>query len=106
MWFNTCMQRFSRLDPLSLVAYLTLAGVTAAGLWEIDRILMRWLALGLLAAFGVLHSRLPEQEGSPECRRPANLVRMASRNRQRHQVVPARAAPAARSINRRNRARA
>ena len=68
------MQRFSRLDPLSLVAYLTLAGVTAAGLWEIDRILMRWLALGLLAAFGVLHSRLPEQDGSPKGRRLANLV--------------------------------
>jgi signal transduction histidine kinase len=55
------MQRFSRLDPLSLVAYFTLAGVTAAGLWQIDRILLRWLALGLLVGFGLLHSRLPAQ---------------------------------------------
>ena len=59
------MQRFTRLDRLSLVAYLTLAGVTAAGLWQIDRILLRWLALGLLVGFGLLHSRLPEQDGSP-----------------------------------------
>lgn len=53
------MQRFSRLDPIAIVAYLTLAGVTAAGLWQIDRILLRWLALGLLVGFGLLHSRLP-----------------------------------------------
>jgi len=53
------MNRFSRLDPLSLVAYLTLAGITAASLWQIDRILLRWLALGLLAGFGLLQSRLP-----------------------------------------------
>ena len=59
------MQRFSRFDRLSIVAYLTLAGVTAAGLWQIDRILLRWLALGLLVGFGLLHSRLPEQNGSP-----------------------------------------
>ncbi len=68
------MQRFSRLDRLSLVAYLTLAGVTAAGLWEIDRILLRWLALGLLVGFGLLHSRLPEQDGSPRSQRLANLI--------------------------------
>jgi signal transduction histidine kinase len=68
------MKRFSRLDRLSLVAYLTLAGVTAAGLWEIDRILVRWLALGLLVGFGLLHSRLPEQDGSRRSRRLANLV--------------------------------
>ncbi|MBM4459030.1 MAG: sensor histidine kinase [Chloroflexi bacterium] len=53
------MNRISRLDPLSLVAYLTLAGITAAGLWQIDRILLRWLALGLLVGFGLLQSRLP-----------------------------------------------
>ncbi|MCX6029101.1 MAG: sensor histidine kinase [Chloroflexi bacterium] len=68
------MQRFSRLDRLSIVAYLTLAGVTAAGLWQIDRILLRWLALGLLVGFGLLHSRLPEQNGSPQSRRLANLI--------------------------------
>ncbi len=55
------MQRLSRLDPLSFVAYLTLAGITAAGLWQIDRILLRWLALGLLVGFGLLQSRLPAQ---------------------------------------------
>lgn len=68
------MKRFSNLDRLSIVAYLALAGVTAAGLWEIDRILLRWLALGILAGFGVLHSRLPEQNGSPENQRLANLI--------------------------------
>ncbi|MBN1311404.1 MAG: sensor histidine kinase [Anaerolineae bacterium] len=68
------MQRFSRLDRLSIVAYLALAGVTAAGLWEIDRILLRWLALGLLASFGFLHSRLPQQDGSSKSQHLANLV--------------------------------
>ncbi len=70
------MQRFSRFDRLSIVAYLTLAGVTAAGLWQIDRILLRWLALGLLVGFGLLHSRLPEQNGSPSprSRRRAALI--------------------------------
>jgi signal transduction histidine kinase len=70
------MQRFSHLDRLSIVAYLTLAGVTAAGLWQLDRILLRWLALGLLVGFGLLHSRLPEQDGSPSPRsqRLANLI--------------------------------
>ncbi len=78
------MQRFSRLDPIAIVAYLTLAGVTAAGLWQIDRILLRWLALGLLVGFGLLHSRLPlDEQGcqlseswqpSPNSRRRANLI--------------------------------
>lgn len=68
------MQRFSRLDRLSIVAYLALAGVTAAGLWEIDRILLRWLALVFLVGFGILQSRLPEQSGSPGSQRLANLV--------------------------------
>ena len=68
------MQRFSRLDPLSIVAYLTLAGVAAAGLWQMDRILLRWLALGLLVAFGLLQSRLPEPNGSVQSQRLANLV--------------------------------
>jgi len=68
------MQRISRLDRLSIVAYLTLAGLTAAGLWQMDRILLRWLALGLLVGFGLLHSRLPEQDGSPQCQRTANLI--------------------------------
>jgi signal transduction histidine kinase len=70
------MNRFSHLDRLSLVAYLTLAGITAAGLWQIDRILLRWLALGLLVGFGLLHSRLPAQDGSPSPRsqRRANLI--------------------------------
>ena len=40
------MQRISSLDRLSILAYLTLAGVTTAGLWQIERILLRWLALG------------------------------------------------------------
>ncbi len=76
------MQRFSRLDPVAIVAYLTLAGVTAAGLWQIDRILLRWLALGLLVSFGLLHSRLPQQGGAApsepsgdlQSRRRANLI--------------------------------
>jgi len=68
------MQRFSRLDRLSVFAYLALAGITAAGLWQIDRILLRWLALGLLVGFGLLYSRLPEQNGSPRSQRLANLI--------------------------------
>jgi signal transduction histidine kinase len=68
------MQRFSRLDRLSVFAYLALAGITAAGLWQIERILLRWLALGLLVGFGLLHSRLPEQDGSPKSQRLANLI--------------------------------
>jgi len=68
------MQHFSHLDRLSIIAYLTLAGVTAAGLWQIDRILLRWLALGFLVGFGLLHSRLPEQNGSPKSQRQANLI--------------------------------
>jgi signal transduction histidine kinase len=78
------MQRFSRPDRLSLVAYLTLAGVTAAGLWQIDRILLRWFALSLLVGFGLLHSRLPAYgescalaeswQPSPDGRRRANLI--------------------------------
>ncbi|MGQ9491291.1 MAG: sensor histidine kinase [Anaerolineae bacterium] len=78
------MQRFARLDRLALVAYLALAGVTAAGLWQIDRILLRWLALGLVVGFGLLQSRLPAYgEGSqlsenwppsPNSRRRANLI--------------------------------
>ncbi len=52
------MQRFSRLDRLSVFAYLALAGITAAGLWQIDRILLRWLALGLLVGFSLLQGRI------------------------------------------------
>lgn len=78
------MNRFSRLDPLSLVAYLTLAGITAASLWQMDRILLRWLALGLLVGFGLLQSRLPAYGSGCELaesghfslgnRRRANLI--------------------------------
>jgi signal transduction histidine kinase len=68
------MQRISRLDRLAIFAYLTLAGVTAVSLWQIDRILVRWLALGLLVGFGLLHSRLPEQNGSPQSQRLADLI--------------------------------
>ncbi|MBN1427233.1 MAG: sensor histidine kinase [Anaerolineae bacterium] len=68
------MQRFFRLDRLSIVSYLALAGITAAGLWEIDRILLRWLALSFLVGIGILNSRLPEQNDSPENRRRANLI--------------------------------
>jgi len=74
VWFNMLMQFISRFDRLSLVAYLTLAGAAVAGLWQIDRILLRWLAMGLLAAFGLLHSRLPEHDDSPGSRRLANLI--------------------------------
>ena len=68
------MQFISRFDRLSLVAYLTLAGAAVAGLWQIDRILLRWLAMGLLVAFGLLHSRLPQHDDSPRSRRLANLI--------------------------------
>ncbi len=70
------MQRFSRLDPIAVVTYLTLAGVTAAGLWQIDRILLRWLTLSLLVGFVLLQVRLPAQDGSPSPRgqRGANLI--------------------------------
>jgi signal transduction histidine kinase len=74
MWFNRPMQWFSRLDRLSLVTYLGVAAVTAIGLWEIDGILLRWLAVLLLVGFGVLHSRLPEQDGSSGSQRVANLI--------------------------------
>ncbi|HEX9116432.1 MAG TPA: sensor histidine kinase [Anaerolineae bacterium] len=68
------MQRITRIDRLQLVAYLTLVAVTAAGLWQIDRILVRWLALGLLVSFGVLQSRLPPQDGSAQSRHVANVI--------------------------------
>ncbi len=78
------MKRFSRLDQLSLVAYVTLAGITAAALWQMDRILLRWLALALLVGFGLLQSRLPAYgpgcqvseswQPSPGSRRLANLI--------------------------------
>ncbi len=68
------MQRFSRVDRLAIVSYISLAGVAFAGLWQIDRILLRWLALGLLVGFGLLHSRLPEQNDSAQSRRLANLI--------------------------------
>ncbi|MFZ6030024.1 MAG: sensor histidine kinase [Chloroflexota bacterium] len=68
------MQRFSRFDQLSLFAYLALVGITAAGLWEMERILLRWLALGFLLGFGILHNRLPEQNGSPKSQRLGNLI--------------------------------
>lgn len=68
------MQFISRYDRLSLVAYLTLAGAAVAGLWQIDRILLRWLAMGLLVAFGLLQSRLPQPNDSPGSRRLANLI--------------------------------
>ena len=74
LWFNRPMQRISRLDPLAIVAYLTLAGVTTVGLWQMDRILLRWLALGLLVGFGLLQGRLPAQDGSPRSQRLANLI--------------------------------
>ncbi len=68
------MPRSSRIDSLALVAYLALLGVTAAGLWQIDRILLRWLALGLLVGFGLAYSRLPAQDGSPRSQRYANGI--------------------------------
>lgn len=72
------MQRASYLNRLSFVAYLTLAGVTAVSLWQIDRILLRWLALGLLVGFGLLQGRLPaygeDGQPSPAGRRRANLI--------------------------------
>lgn len=78
------MQRSIPLDRLSLVTYLTLGGVTAAGLWQIDRILLRWLTLGVLMGFGLLQSRLPAygegceswqtSQPSSNDRRRANLI--------------------------------
>ena len=73
------MNRLSRFDPLALVSYLALAVITGTGLWQIDRILLRWLALGLLIGFGLLQSRLPAQDAlsSRESRRQANLIAAA-----------------------------
>lgn len=72
------MHRASSFNRLSLVAYLTLFGVTAVTLWQIDRILLRWLALGLLVVFGLLQGRLPaygeDGQPSPAGRRRANLI--------------------------------
>ena len=59
---------------MRLSSYLTLAGVAAASLWQIDRILLRWLAVGLLVGFGLLQSRLPAHNGSPQSQRLANLI--------------------------------
>ncbi len=63
-----------RLDPLGVTAYLTLIGVTAFSLWEINRILLRWLILGLLVAFGILQSQLPAQFSAKRERMRANAV--------------------------------
>ena len=59
------MPRKFHLDLLTLVSFLTLAGVTAYGLLDINRILLRWLALGLTAVFGILLTRYTGREGSP-----------------------------------------
>lgn len=66
------MTRPPRPDPLTITTYLALAGITASGLLEIDRILVRWLALGFLVGFGVLHSRYPVLDGSSHNQRLAN----------------------------------
>ena len=67
------MSKF-RFEFLNITAYLTLAAVSAIALWDIDRILVRWLAVGLLFTFGVLQSRLPEQNGSQHSQRLGNLI--------------------------------
>lgn len=62
------------LDLLTLVSFLTLAGVTAYGLLETNRIILRWLALGLLITMGVLQSRYPAQDGSSHSQRLAAVL--------------------------------
>ncbi len=68
------MMQKSRFELLNLTAYVTLAAVSAIALWDINRILVRWLAMGLLLTFGILQSRLPEQDGSRHSRRLGNLI--------------------------------
>ena len=68
------MLRKLRLDLLTLVSYLTLAGVTAFGFLELNRIILRWLALGLAVTFGVLLSRFPPQDASSHSQRLAHLL--------------------------------
>lgn len=64
----------SHPDLLTLVSYLTLAGVTAFSLLEIDRILLRWLAMGILVIFGVVHSRYPFQDSTWKNQRQVHLL--------------------------------
>ena len=49
-------------------------GGNKISLFEIDRILVRWMALGLLVGFGVAQSRYPVLDGSPSSQRLANLI--------------------------------
>jgi signal transduction histidine kinase len=74
LWFNKLVNSTFRPDPLILTSYLALAGITASGLFEIDRLLIRWLALGILAGFGVLQSRYPILDGKAHSQRQANLI--------------------------------
>lgn len=68
------MPRFSRIDLLTLAAYIALLGITASGMLEINRILVRWLAIGLLFIFTVCQARYPILSDSPRNRYLANLL--------------------------------
>jgi signal transduction histidine kinase len=59
---------------LSLAAYLTVAGASISGVIQIDRILLRWQVIILLAVFIVLHSRLPVDGSTPAQSHTANLI--------------------------------
>lgn len=49
----------SKLNPLALTAYLTLAAVGILGVLDIDTVLMRWAAVVLLIIFGAVMSYDP-----------------------------------------------
>lgn len=68
------MSRRPLPDTLTLTTYIALVGVTASGLLEIDRILVRWLALFLLVMIGGLQSRYPNLDDIADNQRLANLV--------------------------------
>lgn len=63
-----------RLDALNLTVYLTIAGSAVSSVLLIDRILLRWQVILLLAALSFLQSRIPTGEPSGEKIRLANWI--------------------------------
>lgn len=63
-----------QLFLLNLTAYLTVAGAAVGGVLQLDRILLRWQVVILLALFIALQSRLPADPGTLARRRTANLI--------------------------------
>ena len=68
------MRSYRQSFFLNLTAYLTVAGAAIGGVLNVERILLRWQVMILLAIFIVLQSRLPADPGTPARRRNANLI--------------------------------